>query len=331
MERLARNIGFFGREGQDRLSDAQVVVVGCGGLGTHVVQQLAYLGVKDFTLIDHEDLDETNKNRYVTAWASDPAPGSPKVELARRHIRLVNPSARVAAIRSELRSRAAFEAVMSAEHVFGCLDNDGARLVLTELCAAYRRPYLDLATEIVPGERPIYGGRVFAAWGGNGCLVCRQLLDLVEARKDLEDNAARQDRANLYGVAFTALEGSGPSVVSINGVVASLAVTEFSVAVAGLRRPHTLLTYRADLGRVTVTGDAAPADCYYCKEVFGTGDAAGVDRYLPSELVHHVSEGGAACRFVTPSATLLSLNKVGNGRRQVGRLRSKKSELTGED
>lgn len=281
MKRLARNISFFGREGQDRLSVAQVVVVGCGGLGTHVVQQLAYLGVGDFNLIDHEDLDETNRNRYVTAFASDPVPGSAKVELAQRQIQLINPFARVTAIHSQLRSRAAFEAVISAECVFGCLDNDGARLVLTELCAAYRRPYIDLATEIVPGESPIYGGRVFAAWGGNGCLVCRQLLDLLEARSDLENEGASQDRANLYGVPLDSLHESGPSVVSINGVVASLAVTEFSVAVAGLRRPHTLLTYRADLGRVTVTGDASPTDCYYCKEVYGSGDAAAVDRYLP--------------------------------------------------
>ena len=289
MEHLARNISFFGPEGQHRLSDAQVAVVGCGGLGTHVVQQLAYLGVKDFKLIDHEDLDETNKNRYVTAFAGDPVPGSPKVGLAQRQIQLVNPSARVICVRKPLRSTEAFEAIRSAGYVFGCLDNDGARLVLTEVCAAYRRPYLDLATEIVPGERPIYGGRVFSAWGDNGCLVCRQLLDLAEAREDLEDEAARRDRAQLYGVPLDVLGGSGPSVVSINGVVASLAVTEFSVAVAGLRRPHTLLTYRADLGRVTVTGDAAPANCYYCKEVFGTGDAASVDRYLPLGLAH-VSE-----------------------------------------
>jgi molybdopterin-synthase adenylyltransferase len=282
MERLTRNIGFFGHEGQRRLSDAQVAIVGCGGLGTHVIQQLAYLGVKDFKLIDHEDLDETNKNRYVGAWDNDPVPGSAKVELARRQIQLVNPSALVTSIRSQLRSRAAFEAVMSAEYVFGCLDNDGARLILNELCGAYRRPYLDLATEIVPGERPIYGGRVFAAWGGDGCLVCHQLLDLTEARRDLEDKAARLDRANLYGVPPDALDGNGPSVVSINGVVASLAVTEFSVAVAGLRRPHTLLTYRADLGRVTVSADAAPQGCYYCQDVYGTGDAADVYRYLLS-------------------------------------------------
>jgi len=283
MERLDRNIGFFGREGQDRLTRANVVLVGCGGLGSHVVQQLAYLGVSRFTLIDHEDLDVTNKNRYVTSFADDPVPGSPKVDLARREIHLINPSAHVTCIRSELRSRAAFDSVMSGGYVFGCLDNDGARLILTELCAAYQRPYFDLATEIIPGECPIYGGRVFVARGDNGCLVCRELLDLREAQKDLEGRAAREDRANLYGVPLDALGRSGPSVVSINGVVASLAVTEFSVAVAGLRRPHTLLTYRADLGRVTVTGDSAPHGCYYCQEVYGMSDAAAVDRYFVHE------------------------------------------------
>ena len=43
------------------------------------------------------------------------------------------------------------------------------------------------------------------------------------------------------------------------------------------------MTYRADLGRVTVTGDPVPQDCYYCREVYGAGNAAAVERYLPSE------------------------------------------------
>jgi hypothetical protein len=280
MEHLDRNVRFFGREGQDRLSRAGVVIVGCGGLGSHVAQQLAYLGVAKFTLIDDEELDATNKNRYVTAFAGDQVPGSAKVDLARRQILLINPNADVAVVAKELRSSNAFSALLSGDYVFGCLDNDGARLILTELCSAYRRRYFDLATEIIPGDRPVYGGRVFVSWGDNGCLVCRELLDLVEARRDLESPAAREDRANLYGVPVADLSEAGPSVVSINGVVASLAVTEFAVSVAGLRRPHTLLTYRGDLGRVTVTADAAPAGCYYCHEIYGIEDAAEVERYV---------------------------------------------------
>jgi hypothetical protein len=282
MERLDRNIRFFGREGQDRLNRASVAVVGCGGLGSHVVQQLAYLGVSKLALIDHEELDVTNKNRYVTAYADDPATGAKKVDLAKREVQLINPKVEVLTISEELRSRSAFREIALANYVFGCLDNDGARLVLAELCAAYRRPYFDLATEIVPGSRPVYGGRLFVAWGDNGCLICRGLLDLVEARADLESVTARQDRTTLYGVPVDALREVGPSVVSINGVVASLAVTEFGVAVSGLRRPHTLLTYRADLGRVTVNADPPSKNCYYCKEVYGMGKQADVERYSVS-------------------------------------------------
>ena len=282
MERFDRNVRFFGKEGQDRLRRASVVVIGAGGLGTHVVQQLAYLGVGQIAVVDHEDLATSNKNRYVSAYAGDPAQGSRKVDLCRRMVRLIDPGIEVLPVFAQLRSHEAFDAIKSAAYTFGCLDNDGARVVLTELCSAYKRPYFDLATEIVPGAQPLYGGRVFASWAGRGCPVCYGLLDLVEARQDLESPAARADRANLYGLQEGDLANVGPSVVSINGVVASLAVTEFAVAVTRLREPHRLLTYRGDLGRVTLSRDEPAADCYYCREVYGLGDRAEVERYILS-------------------------------------------------
>ena len=74
--RFDRNILFFGKEGQKRLSNASVAVVGVGGLGTHVVQQLALLGVGGLVLIDSEELDDTNRNRYVGVRHDDPVPGT---------------------------------------------------------------------------------------------------------------------------------------------------------------------------------------------------------------------------------------------------------------
>lgn len=285
MERLDRNIRFLGKQGQDRLRRATVAVVGAGGLGTHVLQQLAYLGVGRISIVDHEDLEISNKNRYVSAYAEDPVPGSKKVDLAERMVRLIDPSIVVQKVLNQLRSEEAFKSVIAAEYVFGCLDNDGARLVLTELCAAYRRQYFDLATEIILGPRPIYGGRLCVAWGGDGCPVCYGQLDLVEAREDLESVAARKDRANLYGMRPEDIAEVGPSVVSINGVVASLAVTEFAVAASGLREPHRLLTYRGDLGRVTISADKPAGNCYYCRETYGLEDQADVQRYLDSAIL----------------------------------------------
>jgi molybdopterin/thiamine biosynthesis adenylyltransferase len=279
MDRLDRNIRFFGADGQERLRRLRIAIVGIGGLGTHVTQQLAYLGIGEIVLIDDEDLDETNKNRYVSAYFRDPVPGSRKVDLAERMVLLIDPHISIIKIYRPLCSKEAFREIVKADYVFGCVDNDGARLVLTELCAAYSLPYFDLATEIIDGPPLLYGGRVCTAWKGDGCPVCLDQLDLREAQRDLETDGARQDRVKLYGLTKEETGAIGPSVVSVNGVIASLGVTEFMAAATDIRAPNRLLTYRGDLGRVTVSTDKSRSDCYYCKEVYGLREAVEVQRY----------------------------------------------------
>ena len=91
----------------------------------------------------------------------------------------------------------------------------------------------------------------------------------------------REEDERIYGVPREALEDRGPSVVSLNAVVASLAVTEFMVAVTGLRQPRRLLEYEARRGAVKVSRDPPKADCYYCKGgVWGTADESGVERLV---------------------------------------------------
>jgi hypothetical protein len=281
-ERHDRNVRFFGAEGQDRLWQTSVTVVGVGGLGTHVVQQLSLLGTGRLTLIDPEELDETNRNRYVGARADDPVPGTLKVQIGRRIAHEIDPRIRVEVVPKPLIDAESFEAIKNAEYVLGCLDNDGARLVLTELCAAYSRPYIDLATEIAE-DGSTYGGRVVAAWDGSGCAVCYEQLDIAEAQTDLESPEQRGIRASLYGIAREALGRGGPSVVSINGVVASLGVTELMLAITGVRpTPRGLLTYRAHMGVVSVRPEPPLPDCYYCIGMRGEREAADVERYLAS-------------------------------------------------
>ena len=51
-----------------------------------------------------------------------------------------------------------------AYYVFGCVDIDGARLVLNELCSAYSTPYFEIASDADPGPPLAYGGRVCVSW-----------------------------------------------------------------------------------------------------------------------------------------------------------------------
>lgn len=279
--RFDRNILFFGEEGQQRLSDANVAVVGVGGLGTHVVQQLALLGVRRLVLIDSEELDETNRNRYVGVRHDDPVPGTLKVAIGERLAHEINSEVGVLAIAQPLASHPAFEAIISeSDFVFGCLDNDGTRLILTELCLAYTKPYFDLASGI-DVEAGRYGGRVCVTWNSTGCLVCHELLDPVEAALDLLSDEQRRDCEAIYGMPVESLGAAGPSVVSINGVVASLGVTEFMLAVAGVRsEPKRVLTYHGDRGVVLQKSTPARDGCYYCSTTRGKGDDAEVQRYL---------------------------------------------------
>ncbi len=283
-DRFDRQERFFGKEGQAKIAEARVEVVGVGGLGTHVVQQLALLGVGQIGLIDSEELAKTDRNRYVGARHDDPIPGTPKVDIGERLIGSIDPAIRVEKVNDSLVTEAGFAAVIAADYVFGCLDTEGARLVLTELCAAYDRPYLDLASDIIPGESLSYGGRICIAWGGTGCLVCRGLLDIEEAQANLAGEGERKARELIYGVRRSDLDEVGPSVVSINGVVASLAVTEFVVGVTGLRPPRPVLVYRGQQSIVTVSKDDAAPDCYFCCGLRGRREAADVERYLRARV-----------------------------------------------
>ena len=279
-DRYDRNIRFFGQEGQDRLAACSVAVVGVGGLGTHVVQQLALLGIGKLALIDKGELKENSRNRYIGAWHDDPVPGSSKVYIGERLAREINHHIQVETVHNQLASQVAFEAVRGCDYVFGCLDNDAARLILNELCLAYSKPYFDLASDISPGGSQ-YGGRVCAVWHDAGCLVCYGEIDVAEVNLASMTGAQRQDYEAIYGVHTDALGEAGPSVVSINGVVASLAVTEFMLVATGKKdHPRRFLKYHGNGGIVTKVTDAPDPGCYYCAGVRGKGDSAGLSRRL---------------------------------------------------
>lgn len=83
-ERYSRNLGLLGANGQMNVRNTRVGIVGVGGLGSHVIQQLAYLGTRQFVVVDQDLVELSNLNRLVGARPSDV--GSLKVDVAVRVI-----------------------------------------------------------------------------------------------------------------------------------------------------------------------------------------------------------------------------------------------------
>lgn len=269
-ERYSRNEALFGAEGQRKIAATKVAIVGLGGLGSHVAQQLAYLGVHDYALIDFDIVTDSSMNRLIGAVDTDVAGQTKKIAVAERMINVVNPSAAVQPIDARVDATEAEASIAAAGVVFGCLDRDLPRLKLTELCARYAKPLFDLASDTGgEGDELWYGGRVVFA-NGSGCLVCHGLLDQEEIARDSMSPEQREAHDRIYGVERGALAGTGPMVVSVNGVVASLAVTEFMVFVTGMRRPAAQLIYRGETTAVRRVVDEPEPGCYFCTGIWGS-------------------------------------------------------------
>lgn len=282
--RYDRQIRAFGKEGQAAIVSLKVGIVGLGGIGCHVAQQLAYLGVRDLTLVDSQVVDPTNLNRLVGATADDI--GKAKVEVISRLVKKILPDAILHPIYQDLRSSEAFESMKSVDVIFGCVDNDGARLVLNELSLAYLVPYIDSGVEIEMSDGKVeqVGGRVNLVLPDGPCLHCMRQLDLEEARIALSP-AAEIQRARAQGYIRGDDEPS-PSVVSLNGIVASLAVTEFTNLATGIRTASRFLAYdMLGTGRGRNAQWVVPQNveraggCLECS-LSGVGDAINLARYL---------------------------------------------------
>jgi molybdopterin-synthase adenylyltransferase len=265
-QRYSRHIGLFGEQGQRRIGESAVAVVGLGGLGSHVVQQLAYLGVGRFSLVDGDTVDPSNLNRLIGATEEDV--GLPKAGVAKRQIEAIQPGTKVRAYERHFDPGEDVAWLGECDALFGCLDDDGPRLELVRAASALALPYVDLASDVAPSGE--FGGRIVFAKDGERCLSCLGELDqhaLARAQMTPEQRAADDE---IYGVDRDALGETGPSVVSVNGVVASLAVTEFFAWLTGMREPRGYLTYRGDLATVGSRADAERDYCHYCMTLWGT-------------------------------------------------------------
>lgn len=276
-ERYTRQVALFGAEGQTSIRASRIAIVGLGGLGSHIAQQAAYLGTRQFVLVDDDHVSLSNLNRLIGGLPGDVEAGALKVAVAERQILAIAPNADVRRVEDAL-TRETARALDGSQVIFGCLDHDLPRLVLTEYSAAHATPYVDLATDVAE-DGTWYGGRVLFMTGDR-CMHCLNELDQEMINRAAMTPEVREATDRIYGVDRQALDETGPSVVNLNGVVASLAMTEFMAWVTGLRDPWPHLKYAGERGIVTrpQPPDRPEGGCYYCDAVWPQAASDASDR-----------------------------------------------------
>ena len=156
--RYARNRNALSTADQKRLFASRVVVIGCGGLGGYLVEELARLGVGTLDLVDPDVFEEHNLNRQLLSTPD--LLGIPKVQAAERRVASINPAVTVRPHRVAFGPTNAEALLTGADAVADGLDNQLTRRTLAASCHALALPlvhgaiggwYGQVSTQL-PGE-----------------------------------------------------------------------------------------------------------------------------------------------------------------------------------
>ena len=128
--RFERQSALVGEEGQRRLADSCVAIIGCGGLGSLVISNLVSAGVGHLILVDGDIVSESNLNRQFIHAGSI---GMSKVESARSWILELNPDC-VVDIHDRFLTESDVELIEKADVVVDCLDSSSDRIMLGRMC-----------------------------------------------------------------------------------------------------------------------------------------------------------------------------------------------------
>ena len=277
-ERFSRHSGLFSEDVQAKISTSKIGIVGLGGLGSHIVQGLTYLGVKSYVLIDDDQIEMSNLNRLIGGAYQDVIQRKYKVDIAHRLILSVNPEAEVIECRQNLRSKEALNLLSDCDFIFGCIDNDGARQILMELSSASNIIYFDLGTQIIKNDDYYdYGGRLVISIPGEYCLLCANELDMAEAKYHLLPKKYQMISENHgYGLGAT---NPAPSVAFLNGILANLAIQQFVSLIAGSDKLELHLRYYGSRLKISRRVVKRKLDCFTCDFIFKQGSEFNIGQY----------------------------------------------------
>jgi adenylyltransferase/sulfurtransferase len=144
-----------GMEGQLKLKNARVLLIGTGGLGAPLGLYLAAAGVGHLGLVDFDVVDFTNLQRQVTFGSSDV--GKPKTEAARTRLSNLNPDIQIETFATKLTSENALEIFRNFDVVVDGTDNFPTRYLVNDACVLLGKPNVYGSIFRFEGQATIFG------------------------------------------------------------------------------------------------------------------------------------------------------------------------------
>ena len=153
-----------GMEGQEKLKNASILLIGCGGLGSPLGLYLSAAGVGHLGLVDFDLIDFTNLQRQVMFGTQDI--GRPKVDASKDRIAQINPNVKVTTYRTKLNSENVLDIFKQYDIIIDGTDNFPTRYLVNDACVLLKKPN-------IYGSIFRFEGQATVFWGEKGpCYRC---------------------------------------------------------------------------------------------------------------------------------------------------------------
>lgn len=211
----------FGEEGQQRLLQAKVLVVGAGGLGCPVLQYLTAAGVGEIGIIDDDVVSISNLHRQVLYTTDDI--DEYKAEVAADKLRRLNPSVNFQVYTNRLTNINAISLISHFDIIVDGTDNFSARYIINDACVLLQKPFVSAAISRFEGQLAVFNFLTSAGPSVN----YRDLFPVPPS------HTLNCEEAGVLGV--------------LPGIIGSLQANEVIKVITGMGQPliNSLLTFNA--------------------------------------------------------------------------------------
>ncbi len=182
-----------GIEGQQKLLNAKVLIIGMGGLGSPIAMYLASAGIGHLVICDFDEVDLTNLQRQIIHLGHERI-GENKAESAKKTLQRLNPEIEISTITVKLDQKSLTQQVQAADVVVDGTDNFASRFMINRVCVEQQTPLVSGAAIRMEGQVI-----VFANQGKGPCYRCLYKDDSDEIATTCSENGVLSPLVGIIG------------------------------------------------------------------------------------------------------------------------------------
>lgn len=277
-EHSVRTAQVFGSRTTALLSKLTIGIIGISGTGSPVVEMLYRLGVGSLILVDPDVVEEKNVGRIYNSTLKDAEEKRHKVNVLNDVIIKSGLSTNVIPIAKDVFNNDVIHELIQCDILFGCIDSVDARDLLNRISSFYLIPYFDLGIKLeadgLGGVNQVCGSVNYIQPGGSS-LFSRGVYTASDLQSSsMKRSNPEQYKEQLHSKYIKGVQEDRPAVISVNTLIASLAVNEFLARIHPFRDDpnNSFYTIGISLTQSRLISDDNDSPCKILEKYVGRGD-----------------------------------------------------------